>query len=448
MTERWKTDDVLALAPDAPSRKAAEKVARPAGWPRTGAVVASGGASTLALWGECKGSGAKPYQTAVDLAGPDAPAYRCSCPSRKFPCKHAIGLLLIWSRDGLPEVAEAADWAQEWLAKRGAKAEQSAAQAPASKASAPADPEAAARRARQRAERVEAGLRELDLWLRDQVTEGLAGLRRAGYGHWNGMAARLVDAQAPGAAERVRSLGEVMAEPEWPGRLLAEYALLHLLVRAHGAGDTVEQPLRDTVRSRVGFPTSREEVLADGPRERDRWHVLGWADALADQLATRRVWLRGAASGRGAVVVSFAPAGQSLDGSLRVGTVVDAELAFYPGSGERRALVAHQYGAEPGGPPPGGPVREALGGYAEALAADPWLERWPVVLTDAVPARDGGWWLADPSGDALPLHPSASPWALLAVSGGIGVTVAGEWTPQGLHPLTVWPRSGARVRLG
>ncbi|HUZ54987.1 MAG TPA: SWIM zinc finger family protein [Streptosporangiaceae bacterium] len=44
-----------------------------------------------AVWGECRGSGQLPYLTQAAL---DDAAAKCSCPSRKFPCKHAIGLLL------------------------------------------------------------------------------------------------------------------------------------------------------------------------------------------------------------------------------------------------------------------------------------------------------------------------------------------------------------------
>ena len=45
------------------------------------------------IFGECKGSGASNYQTSVDFANPENPVYRCSCPSRQFPCKHALGLM-------------------------------------------------------------------------------------------------------------------------------------------------------------------------------------------------------------------------------------------------------------------------------------------------------------------------------------------------------------------
>ncbi|MGH3171654.1 MAG: SWIM zinc finger family protein, partial [Trebonia sp.] len=68
------------LAPDGSSARAARGLAKAAPWTGTGAT-------DDAVWGLCQGSGANPYQTVVDLTGP---AYKCSCPSRKFPCKHGL----------------------------------------------------------------------------------------------------------------------------------------------------------------------------------------------------------------------------------------------------------------------------------------------------------------------------------------------------------------------
>ena len=45
------------------------------------------------LLGACQGSARQPYQVSVDLVNPSAPLGRCNCPSRKFPCKHALGLM-------------------------------------------------------------------------------------------------------------------------------------------------------------------------------------------------------------------------------------------------------------------------------------------------------------------------------------------------------------------
>ncbi|SFB17207.1 SWIM zinc finger [Cohnella sp. OV330] len=45
------------------------------------------------LFGECNGSGKEPYRCSVDFVNEASPVFRCSCPSRQFPCKHALGLL-------------------------------------------------------------------------------------------------------------------------------------------------------------------------------------------------------------------------------------------------------------------------------------------------------------------------------------------------------------------
>lgn len=44
-------------------------------------------------WAECAGSGKTPYRVSIDLSQPGTPVCRCSCPSRQFPCKHALGLM-------------------------------------------------------------------------------------------------------------------------------------------------------------------------------------------------------------------------------------------------------------------------------------------------------------------------------------------------------------------
>ena len=88
----WTVETVEGLAPDAASVAAARKLARPAPWSATGH-------DERAVWGLCKGSGARPYQAQVDLSGP---AYKCSCPSRKFPCKHALALLLLRAGGDVP----------------------------------------------------------------------------------------------------------------------------------------------------------------------------------------------------------------------------------------------------------------------------------------------------------------------------------------------------------
>ncbi len=50
------------------------------------------------LFGECQGSGKVPYQCSADFAREDQPTYRCTCPSRQFPCKHCLGLMYAFAQ--------------------------------------------------------------------------------------------------------------------------------------------------------------------------------------------------------------------------------------------------------------------------------------------------------------------------------------------------------------
>ncbi|MEU4097575.1 SWIM zinc finger family protein [Streptomyces sp. NPDC026673] len=441
--ERWTADQVLALAPDVSSRKAGTGLAVAARWSGTGA-------SGTAVWGLCAGGGGTPYRTVVDTAGPGC---SCGCPSRKSPCKHALGLLLLWAGGEVGAAAHGGgrpDWVTEWLDARRAREERKS--TGGSGAARGGDPEAARKRAERRAARVAAGATELEQRLEDLLRTGLAGAEREGYQRWEETAARMVDAQAPGLASRVRELGALPGSGgDWPSRLLEETALLHLLARGCLRQGALPAPLAATVRSRVGYTVDSAELLA-GPTVRDRWLVLARYDTADGRLTTRRTWLHGEAGGRPALLLSFGAAGRAPEPALPVGRRLDAELAFHPGAHPLRAVLGPRHGPPlPGGEPPGVPVATALGAYGEALAGDPWLDAWPVVLAGVVPIPGAtGWQIADADGsDAVPVSApgagtGAGLWRLAAVSGGRPVTVFGELGHQGFRPFTAWGGGGTR----
>ncbi|MBX2863401.1 MAG: SWIM zinc finger family protein, partial [Leptolyngbyaceae cyanobacterium MAG.088] len=157
----WTSEQVLALSPDAGSTKRGKSLANVSKWPLLGH-------SDQAVWGECKGSGKTPYRTQIDLS---EPAFRCSCPSRKFPCKHALGLFLLLAEqvdafsNDLPP-----DWVTEWLETRS----QAATRKQAKQKKAAADPVAQAKRAEKRTAKVAAGLEDLTRWLEDIIRHVVA----------------------------------------------------------------------------------------------------------------------------------------------------------------------------------------------------------------------------------------------------------------------------------
>jgi hypothetical protein len=397
---------------------------------------------------------------------------RCTCPSRRHPCKHVLALLLLWTNGDVPEAAPPAG-VVAWLESHPPKVsdprggsdtpptskgqtpsptanEISASDVPAGDVATPdesprddvlpgnVDDTLDRDRARdERVERMFAGLTELDRWLDDRMRTGLADPALAKYATWDDLAARLVDAQAGSLANRIRRLaGLVGASPDWHSDVLAELGLLHLLAQAGRRLGSLPGPLADAVATTVGWQVRQADVLAGVP-DTDTWIVVARSDNREDRIEVRRHWLRGVTSGRWALLLSFAAYRQSLDTSLEVGTAIAADLHRYPGPA-LRALIGTRHG-EPLGParPPAVGVSAACDEIGTLLVAEPWLDRVPFTVSASVAVDGTRFALTDSSG-TLPLIAAGRPLAtLLAVAGGDAVDVTCEWTPHGVVPLTV-----------
>jgi hypothetical protein len=416
--QHWSAERVLALSPDAGAGRAAQLLVGDSRW-------SDSGSENGLVWGRSKGTASAPYQSIAELG--ERPAFHCSCPSRKVPCKHVLALLLRWSA-GKVERREPPGWVHDWSMRQAVRSARREALAGRPRE---VNPKTVARRA----DRVAAGMAELDRWLADQVASGVAGLTTVGYEPFDTLAARLVDAQARGAAGLVRRLAGAAVSGD-PERLVTELGLLRLLAAGYARLEELPAPLAATVASRVGIPVSRDEVLATTPVA-DAWAVLGIRDEIDDQLSSRRVWLRGCGTGRMALVLSFAGPGQNLASDFAVGTVVEADLCFFPGATPLRALVAGRGGTVPAGPdapePPADSIAAALDSWAAALAGDPWLDRWPVLLAAVHPTTAH---LVEADGTALPVR--GEHWPLIAAAGGGPCRVMGEFGPAGIRPITAF----------
>lgn len=430
----WTTEQILALAPDAASAKAGQGLATTRKW-------LSLGADAQTAWGLCQGSGKDPYQTQIDLT---EPAFRCSCPSRKFPCKHGLGLfLLLATQPAAFKEKHPPDWVVEWIASRVKRAQHRVEkQAKAEAGEKTVDAGAQAKRAARREAKVTTGLQELELWLRDIARGGLAAIQSQPPKFWERTAARLVDAQAPGVARLVREMAGVPASGEgWEGRLLERLSRLYLLIEGFKRGADLPEAVQTDIRSLIGWTQNQEELLRlDGAR--DRWLVLGQRVEEEDRLRVQRIWLWGERSGRAALILHFAHAQQPLDASFVTGTMIEAELVFFPGAVPLRAIVKQRRGAPA---PPNrisgfAKIADAHEAYLGAMAANPWLEKFPMPLLDVTPLRRGGlWFVRDAEGRALKLAPSFEfGWTMLSLSGGREIDIFGEWNGDHLWPLSAF----------
>jgi hypothetical protein len=432
---RWTDQQVAQLAPDPASVTAARKLARPGPWFDTGSTDAL-------VWGKCQGSGSTPYQVSVDLTGP---AFTCSCPSRKFPCKHGLALLFLWvGGDGSVADAEApADFADDWARGRQGRAQPRG--GAAAEPSRPVDPAARAARLEERKATMRAGMADFALWLGDLVRNGIAGARREPYRFWDDAAARLVDAQLPALAERVRSMAStVAADPEWADLLLAEIGRWWMTTAAWMRLDELGPEDIGNLRAYVGWPYSTEEIRA-GDAVTDRWQVLGVHRTEEGRLQVQRTWLRGEGSGEVVVVLDFANVGGALGVAKVVGTVVEATIARYPGTWPRRALFVGEPApaSQATALPDAVPIEQHLVRFAEALGAGPWVDRIPVTIAGATVGIEPGdgradrLWVVDRDGAVLPLVGDTPVWELLARTGNHPVDLFGELERGTVRPLTV-----------
>jgi uncharacterized Zn finger protein len=203
------TEDLIQrLTPDTATLQAAREVYRRS-------QVLQPGVSPDGTWllGQCQGSAREPYEVSVDLANAEAPVCRCTCPSRKRPCKHVLALLLTYVF--APEVFAERTPPDELLVKR-KKSLQQLEKAAADKA--PRKVNTAAQRKKAAAQRQ--GLDLLEKLLLDLVAGGqwyeesrLERLRR--------LARQMNDHYLPGAAILLQRL---LYGVEWSGEAREEHA--------------------------------------------------------------------------------------------------------------------------------------------------------------------------------------------------------------------------------
>ncbi len=421
---RWTRRQVEQLAPDDSSVKAARKLAAPGPW-------SDAGATESLVWGKCQGSGKSPYLVSVDLSGP---AFKCSCPSRKFPCKHGLALLMLWADGGgsVAAIDAAPDYAADWAAGRAARASGRTA-----RADTPPDPEAQARRLERRLAKMDDGIADFELWLLDLARHGLASARAQPAAYWERAASRLVDAQLPGLADRVRAAARtIVAGDHWAEGLLAEVARWYLAARGWRHRASLGDDLAGDLRAYLGWARPSAEVLEAGERLAGPWTVLGVSVDDTGRLLAQRTWLR-SATGVSALMLDFAAAGGSFGVAQVVGSVVDAELAAYPGSEPARVMLAgpHRVTGN-GGAPIGEPIAGNLERVAGWLAANPFAAVLPMSLGQVALRQAGDeFLLVDEAGDGVPL--AGDPWPVVAQCASGPVDVFGEWDGRRLRPLTV-----------
>jgi hypothetical protein len=417
-------ESIASIAPDPQSLSGGRKLSSPSNWPTLGM-------SESLLWGECQGSGKDPYRISVDL---EQFGYKCSCPSRKFPCKHVIALLLL--RTSAPDhfaESELPEWVTTWSSNRTAKPK---------KDKASIDKPAPSKRAAARSEKIEAGMNELHQFLEDLVRHGISDLPARRVEIVQRIAARMTDAQAPGLSAMVSRLMDIdYTDERWTSRALEHIGKISLLIAAFRRRSSLSPSLSGEVSTLVGIPQSQEELRAQ-EGIKDRWAVLAHSLRNEGTVIRDSRWVFGEESGHYGCVVSYAPRGAFVETPPPPGLCIEGEAVFFEAAYPQRMLFKRYTTSASGSfplPVPLSGFAASLEHYSSAIARSPWVESIPCYIADLLLVPQGArWFMRDSFGATLPVESSSgcpSKWDLLAHQGTVPAPYFVLLSPHRVVPL-------------
>lgn len=433
----WTPEKVLLLAPNAATAREAQRIAASDDW-------VSIGYDRFGIWGMLEQT-KPPLQIKVDffkLMRSDPKINRrasgCTCSGNVRPCAHALALLFMLLDDEAELIEEAPPpYYTDWLDKAALRA-RAAYKRTYDNPDILRVPDTFQQTLATRKETVATGIEELEQWLINLIRHGLVDPRVKDYSFWDSIADRMVDAQVPGLAHWLRDLaGYPSRQDEWAEPLLEQLGRMYLLVESFKRFDDLPLEAQADLRMVLGWYLKPHEVDLR-TRCRDAWFVLANVEQdVSDHLRVQRIWLRSETRGDFAMLRDFALGDNLLRQNLKPGSIIDAELAYFPSRYPLQALLLRQFGEpQTGHLLDGASIERNIHAYSAALAQNPWLEHFPMILHNVYPVKhDERWVVRDAPGNYLPLGEDFNlHWPLMALSGGHPITVMGEWNGSALMP--------------
>ena len=430
---KWTTDFVYDLATDQLSINAAEKFSNISHWIglfRCHQVV----------WGEVQGSHSQTYYTQIDL---DGPVFKCSCPSRKLPCKHGLGLGLILAKyhDQFQE-SLMPEWVISWIKKRQTKlSELNTTHQPLSQD--PTDHDqykrelAKSKRIQKRIQKVTAGLIDLQNRLQDLARHGLGSIEDP-FTFWDEIGARLVDTQASGLAKRVRLIAQ---QNPTPTVVLKEIAYLNLVCEAWQRHMSLSISELEDLKTVIGFTISKDQ-LNSNEGIKDQWVCVGIQKEQEQHLSVLKQWLWGIESKQVLINLSYVVHQQPHPLTLTLGVHYYAEACLYPGNSTQRSLLKkpEQCPSVLLGLNDVLDLNQLRTHHAHFLGLNPWMRKRGYVINHVNICKDihAQWYAQSTNGMSFRMEISdEKAWKILAITGGQSACYFMLWDSHTLTPLSL-----------
>lgn len=365
------------------------------------------GHSDRALWGIIKGSGKSPYFTQIDIKDL---AYKCTCPSRQFPCKHGLGLLLLFSTLKEKSLDTEPEWVEDWIDKRKNKVAQKEEKKLTPQEEQKRDA-AKEKRADNRIMLVDAGVEELQLWISDLIRNGLLELPNKPKAYFDTVAARMVDAKAPGLASWVRALGSIdyASSDDWFDEAISILARVNLLLKTWNNKNNLTDSWLQSIKNLIGWSQSPKELMTDNEAYiiKDHWIVLGQERETIEDLVIMRTWLWGIETSKSCLVLNFGTPFSPLENPFIVGTTLKSEVAFFAGHYLQRGIVRSTLETFNEIPTP--PIFHAnivsfWSDFRNKEGNYPWLTNEVFLLQEVkLVAHEASWYITDIDQNSLPI---------------------------------------------
>lgn len=340
------------------------------------------------LWGLCQGSGKNPYRCLCLLDS--SLKWKCSCPSRKQPCKHVLALLIHSSQSEEMQIPE---FVQEFLNKTQEKK--------ATKSSVNSD-EAREILSLKRKERILEAVRDVLNWLEEQ--------KRRGFIHEDPVVSHLKtglhNAGLPRLAQEIESLGFKMGARAKLKRLQKVLPLLLAWTRI----DDLSEPHQYKIYALSGLSLPRT-LTQKGAAVKGEFLCLGFSGFEDGGLQGRNTWFYALVSNVFAYVQDFAAGGMTLPPPILPGQLVEAQIDFFPFPVCSRGVFHEEPKLLQGTfNPPAFGIQHLWERFGQELAASPLEEGvFGFVKVEEIRVLGDEIQIVDASGWAVPLkHPGFS----------------------------------------
>jgi hypothetical protein len=290
------------------------------------------------------------------------------------------------------------------------------------------------------------GFLELERWLCDLVRKGIMSYPDYPKPFWDNAVSRLVDGQAPGAANMLRKLRDLNYSDgrQWQDEALYWTIQLWTLSRGFTQLPKQSKAIQQQLLTAAGWGPTPKEVQADSSafRVSDFWVVVGRQVEKIEEITVQRNWLYGIESGRFALVLYFAFKNTPIESAVQPGKCYKTSMVFFPQSD--RALLEHpeEVHSDILSIQAHANWHDAEAYLSEARITSPWMDVVPIWVRDITVARMAdGWCLVDSGKRVIVLSEQPATKTMLSLLGksrGMPVTVFFAAGPKGMTPLAVW----------